>query len=107
MGVGYYQQLVQWSKGEYNAANQLQDDLAIITGASNGFGYRPDDHGNTRTTATSLDTGATPAGAGIIETGTDVDYFDFTASQSGSFTLTVTPDPFCRRPPCALASLPH
>ncbi|MEX2214475.1 MAG: M12 family metallo-peptidase, partial [Phycisphaeraceae bacterium] len=43
MGVGYYKELVQWSKGEYSGANQKQDDLAIIT-SQNGFGYRTDDH---------------------------------------------------------------
>ena len=28
-------------------ANKPEDDLQIIT-TGNGFGYRPDDHGNTR-----------------------------------------------------------
>ena len=40
MGVGYYQSLVQWSKGEYRSANNTEDDLAIIS-TRNGFGYRP------------------------------------------------------------------
>ena len=30
--VGYYQQLSQWSKGEYAGASMTQDDLAIIAG---------------------------------------------------------------------------
>ena len=30
MGVGYYKQLVQWSKGEYANANNTQDDIVII-----------------------------------------------------------------------------
>lgn len=42
MGVGYYQNLVQWSKGEYLSADNTEDDLAIIT-SQNGFGYRADD----------------------------------------------------------------
>ena len=41
MGVGYNRSLIQWSKGEYLAANNLENDLSIITG-QNGFGYRPD-----------------------------------------------------------------
>ena len=45
MGVGYYQPLVQWSKGEYPGANNTEDDLAMIGG--HGFTYRTDDHGNT------------------------------------------------------------
>ena len=39
MGVGYYKNLSQWSKGEYTGANNLEDDLAIISSATNGFGY--------------------------------------------------------------------
>ncbi|MEO7319101.1 MAG: M12 family metallo-peptidase, partial [Chthoniobacteraceae bacterium] len=30
MGVGYYQNLAQWSKGEYTSANNTEDDLSII-----------------------------------------------------------------------------
>src|SRR5690606_36575395 len=43
MGVGYYQPVAQWSKGEYASANQLQDDLNIITSNNNNVGYRADD----------------------------------------------------------------
>ncbi|WP_305803521.1 hypothetical protein, partial [Thiolapillus sp.] len=32
MGVGYYKNVTQWSKGEYPDASQVQDDLAIIDG---------------------------------------------------------------------------
>src|SRR5262245_24620426 len=42
MGVGYFQELTQWSRGEYPGADNLQDDLAVIT-TQNGFGYRSDD----------------------------------------------------------------
>ena len=52
MGVGYYQGLVQWSKGEYPGANNTEDDLAIMTGY--GFTVRPDDHANTLAAATPL-----------------------------------------------------
>src|SRR5262245_1636678 len=30
MGVGYYQPMTQWSRGEYAGANNTQDDLAVI-----------------------------------------------------------------------------
>ncbi|MEO8272357.1 MAG: M12 family metallo-peptidase, partial [Aureliella sp.] len=77
MGASYYQNVTQWSKGEYANASQTQDDLTIIT-TQNGFGYRPDDRGNTQSTASSL---ATSNGVisdwGIIETTTDVDVFSF------------------------------
>jgi hypothetical protein len=51
MGVGYSQNLVQWSKGEYSAANNHEDDLAII---SSQLPYRPDDFGDTITSAAQL-----------------------------------------------------
>ena len=96
MGVGYYQDLVQWSKGEYSRANNTEDDLAIITG-SNGFGYRTDDHGDTRTVATSLAVDGDNAvfDEGIIERNTDLDFFSFTTA-AGTITLDI--DPFYRSP---------
>ena len=42
MGVGYYQNLTQWSKGEYNGANNTEDDLAVI--GQNGCLQRTDDY---------------------------------------------------------------
>jgi len=77
MGVGYYQPLTQWSKGEYADANNLEDDLAIIS-TNNGFTYRTDAHGNTLATATPLTTsGSNVSGSGIIEKNTDSDVFSF------------------------------
>ena len=77
MGVGYSQPLTQWSKGEYNDANNHEDDLEKIT--SNGFDYRADDHGDSIETATNLTFKATgELGSGIIERNTDYDYFSFT-----------------------------
>lgn len=88
MGVGYYKNLVQWSKGEYSGANNTQDDVAGIAGY---VGYRPDDHGNTPATASHFPAGTTLSGQGIIGTATDVDVFAFTTG-SGAVSLTVTPD---------------
>ena len=77
MGDGYDAQILQWSRGEYFFANNHEDDLAIIT-SKNGFGFRPDDYGNTLTTATFV---ATPGGSavfnGIITQQTDVDVVRF------------------------------
>jgi len=96
MGNGYSKELTQWSKGEYTGANRAEDDLAIIITA-NGFGYRPDDHGNNQASATVLHpTGGTIlAGEGIIEQNTDRDYFALTTG-SGPVSLTITP--FARGP---------
>ena len=93
MGVGYYQALVQWSRGEYAGANNTQDDFAVMQ--SNGLPLRADDHGNTAATATVL-TGTSAGGLttltaqGVIERASDVDMFSFAAG-AGSASFTVSP----------------
>jgi len=90
MGVGYYQELVQWSQGEYPAANNTQDDLAIIT-TQNGFGYRADDHGNSAGSASPLmvDINGVVDDSGVIETRSDEDWFRF--NTAGSVSLQIRP----------------
>ena len=89
MGVGYYQGLVQWSKGEYPGANNAEDDLTIVTGY--GFTVRPDDHGNTAASATPLvvTNSTSVSGGGIIERQTDKDHFSFLTG-AGTITLNVS-----------------
>ena len=95
MGTAYYQGLSQWSSGEYADANNLQDDLAIITG-NNGFGYRVDDYGDTNASATQLAvTGTILDADGLIEQNTDVDVFTFT---TGAGTIDIWVDAFERSP---------
>jgi PKD repeat protein len=89
MGVGYYQPLVQWSKGEYPNANNTEDDLVKIGG--HGFTYRTDDHGGTPATATPLvvTNSTSVSGSGIVERTADRDAFSFMTG-AGSVTLNVT-----------------
>lgn len=90
MGVGYGREVTQWSRGEYAHADNSQDDLDAIT-RWNGFGYRPDDAGNSLASARDvgvLGSAATNFG-GVIEQNTDVDVFSFTTP--GSFRVTVSP----------------
>ncbi|KAA0139974.1 hypothetical protein FYZ48_08595 [Gimesia chilikensis] len=89
MGVGYYQNLVQWSQGEYTDADNTEDDLSIIT-TQNGFGYRADDHASTIGFASTITDGSA---SGIIERNTDVDYFEFSTT-GGDVTI----DPFFESP---------
>ncbi len=94
MGVGYYQSLVTWSRGEYSTANNGEDDLAVIPAF--GGPLRADDHGNKRGTATALSatiSGATASlsGAGVIERRSDKDFFSFQAG-AGTATLNVNVD---------------
>ena len=93
MGVGYYQALVQWSKGEYSGANNTQDDFAVMQ--SNGLPLRADDHGNTTASATVLSGSSagglsTLAAEGVIERAGDVDVFSFAAG-AGSASFSVSP----------------
>ena len=89
MGVGYYQTLVQWSKGEYPGANNTEDDLARIT--NYGFTFRTDDHSNTAAGETPLVVANSTAvsGRGIIERPTDKDCFSFLTG-AGTITLNAT-----------------
>jgi hypothetical protein len=89
MGVGYYQQLTQWSKGEYARANNTQDDLAIIT-VSTQTPYLADDAGSTLASALAV-TG--DRAAGRVERNTDADFFSINL-QPGSYSLIVQPDSF-------------
>jgi chitodextrinase len=103
MGVGYYQNVTQWSKGEYTGANNLEDDISLITSY---LSTRTDDHSNMQTGATPLvvDTAGIitvtnpendplntlPTNKGIISTATDVDYFSFDAGV-GALQMTINP----------------
>ncbi len=110
MGVGYYKNVTQWSRGEYLNANQQQDDMAII---ENKLGPVGDDHGDTTGSASALDIDGSgnvvssnpeldphnvlPDNKGVIEVPGDVDVFSFIAG-AGTVNLTVTPawDAFTR-----------
>ena len=99
MGVGYYQNVTQWDRGEYYNSNNSDstanyskgpDDLSIIT-TRNGFSYRADDRGNSNAQASPLSVaGTTVNDSGIVETTGDLDVFSFVTG-AGSVTLNVTP----------------
>ena len=93
MGVGYNRNLVQWSKGEYAGANNVQDDYLVMQ--THGLPLRADDHGNSAATASALP--ATNAGGvtnasvqGVIERPSDVDVFSFHAG-AGPLSLSLLP----------------
>lgn len=92
MGVGYSQNLTQWSKGEYTSANQLQNDLNIIVGNNNNVAYRTDDAGPAHTTAAELEIfgSGTVDDEGTISHYTDVDAFRFKTT-GGALDLTISP----------------
>lgn len=103
MGTGYHRDVSQWSKGEYYAANNTQDDLSVLAGK---MSYRTDDVGGTSGSASALVlsggtniVSTTPendpanvntANKGVIERNTDVDVYSFVTG-SGAVSLTVMP----------------
>lgn len=89
MGVGYYKTITQWCKGEYNYANNTEDDLAIINGYIN---YRNDDYQDNISGATFIskdNSGILDATSGVIENKSDVDMFSFTCG-SGNAKLDIS-----------------
>jgi PKD repeat protein len=87
MGVGYYKEVTQWSKGEYLSANNLEDDTTVMLGE--GITLRADEHGDSITTATLL-SGTSVTTNGIISSRTDADLFQFTTG-SGLVSFSALP----------------
>lgn len=91
MGAGFYQQTLQWSKGEYTSANRLEDDMAIIT---NLVSKVADTAGGTMLDAAPLCPSGCDAGPpvqvdGIILSGTDVDMYSFQVPAVGQMTASL------------------
>lgn len=93
MGVGYYQPLTQWSRGDYtdgaNVANNQEDDLAIIASATNHTRYARDvvPSASADSTAFTLTGAGAAEVTGVIERGGDVDSYAVTVS-AGTLTFT-------------------
>lgn len=103
MGVGYYRNVTQWSRGEYTDANNTQDDIAIIRSK---LSMLDDDHGDTLADASALLVEANggvqvsspevdpknldPQNKGVIQSTNDVDMFRFTVP-AGAVDLTINP----------------
>jgi IPT/TIG domain len=88
MGDGYYQNLTQWSKGEYSGANNKEDEIAVM--GTYGAPVRTDDVANTTATATYLGATGNLTASGIISTSTDVDVFRVTWG-AGRLSVMATP----------------
>jgi hypothetical protein len=86
MGVGFYQPITQWSKGEYVDATNVEDDLSII--ASHGLSIRKDEDDNSEKTARIINENQSLGG--VITTAGDVDYFSFLPNASTDFTFTAS-----------------
>jgi hypothetical protein len=80
-----------WNGTPSSSPSAIQDDMAVISGSNNGFGYRADAVGNSITAASSLGSNTSFSGSGIIERTSDADYFSFTTSTGGDLTLNGSP----------------
>jgi hypothetical protein len=91
MGAPETASVKQWSKGEYLNANNSEDDLAIISGTSNGVGYLTDDYGNSPTSAQNIPqlSKGNIAVSGVIETKDDSDVFRLDCG-NGTFSVAIT-----------------
>ncbi|MGE5610815.1 MAG: zinc-dependent metalloprotease family protein [Bacillota bacterium] len=80
-----------WYGTTSNDYNDRQNDMVVVAGRANGFGFRPDDHGNAYRQADAVSVSGTNfSGQGIIEKTNDVDYFKV---QTGAGTIQVQANP--------------
>jgi len=84
MGAGYYVSVSQWAKGEYQGANNQEDELVFIT--SSGLNYRPASFGTNIATATPF-FGINNVTNGIISRTDVTNFFSF---QTGYGTAGIT-----------------
>lgn len=95
MGVSYFADRPIWFDGTATSVFDLQDDLAVLSGYPNGFGYRADDHGNTHELASSLHmVGDWISDFGVIETTSDIDLFQFTITSESKAMFQVDGAPY-------------
>lgn len=95
MGFSLGKQIGQWSLGEYNNATNTQNDIQIIAGSSNNFGFAADDHSDVANGATAIvaDAGGnvnSSDNTGVIRERDDIDMFSFLA-QAGQASFTLNP----------------
>jgi Bacterial pre-peptidase C-terminal domain len=102
MGNSYGKTLTLWHKGTtITGCTKFQDDLAILSGTSNGFGYKEDLVGNTYRDATSLPMSTTIAAnsqptasfnvSSEINTSSDVDIFRVDITSGTRLQIDATP----------------
>jgi hypothetical protein len=93
MGAGYGQNMTLWNSGPNSlGCNNIQNDLTVITNATNGFGYRSDDHTDNYSTATNASFNSDQFTiSGVIEKNDDKDLFKFAMPAFGRLELSAIP----------------
>lgn len=85
MGAGYYKAVTQWSKGEYTGANNLEDDISIISGKL-GYVTAP---ATTFTAGTQSGCSAYYTGTGIIRTAGETQTWNLNVPTGGAYVQIV------------------
>ncbi len=89
MGAPFTKSVTQWSKGEYKGANNYEFDIQIIANSVNGFGFAPDDVGDTPATSSPISfSGTVIEQRGVIDRLGDVDVYSITLPNGGSVLLS-------------------
>lgn len=80
-----------WDGPDDQGYNDIQDDMAVISGSANGFGYRPLTIGQSAGAATPLSiSGGSVSGSGVIDSTSQTDYYSFsTGSGTDTFNVNV------------------
>lgn len=86
MGVGFFQPVTQWSKGEYQEADNLEDDFAVMQ--SYGLRLRVDEDQNSEESARAIKENQSLGG--VIAAASDKDYFLFTPKKSSDYLFAVS-----------------
>ena len=96
MGNSYAARRSLWWYGQSDVSSTTyQDDMAVISSPTNGFGYRPEPGDSTPASAVPLvmQNGTQVSYAGLIIHPTDLDYYSFTSGPGVvSFTVSVPTD---------------
>ncbi|MBI2167755.1 MAG: pre-peptidase C-terminal domain-containing protein [Candidatus Omnitrophica bacterium] len=90
MGSSSYlsQRGLWWNGTSSTCSTCIQNDITVIARSQNGFGYRPDDHGDDSDSASELTIhGTAVSAAGIIGSTDDKDYFTFTTTSDGEVSF--------------------
>lgn len=94
MGIGYYKNLTTWYTGKnIEGCDVIQNDIEWIANGPGEVGLRPDEHGNTRQTASLVTLQSnTFASNGLINTAADKDVFKFVFTRRSQFTVKAVPN---------------
>jgi len=93
MGVSFYGSVTQWSKGQYQYANNFEDDIEKIASSANGFGFRQNTYQSISTAKPMIITNgqiSAQQNNGVIRNDLSRDFYTFT-TLGGTLNLEVTP----------------